>query len=100
MIFQLDDGSYTLRIKTDDLRRHKDIGWFPEIEGSHLVVEATVVDVATGNKQTALDSKGRFSKTPFLISFKRCLKDFKPGLTSVFEVIKLHSFSCSVFFNI
>nr|BAK64109.1 complement component 3-1 [Hasarius adansoni] len=82
---ELDDGSYVLRIKTDDLRRHKDIGWFPEIEGSHLVVEATVADAATGNKETTIDSKGRFSKTPFLISFKRCLKDFKPGLTSVFE---------------
>lgn len=82
---KLDDGSYNLRLKTTQLKQHKDIGWFPEIEGSHLVVEATVVDDATGNKETAVDSKGRFSKSPFLISFKRCLKDFKPGLTSVFE---------------
>ncbi|XP_071043014.1 A.superbus venom factor 1 [Parasteatoda tepidariorum] len=82
---ELDDGSYTLRLDTKNLAHHKDIGWFPEIEGSHLVVEATVVDNASGNKEVATDSRGIFAKSPFSISFKRCLQDFKPGLVSVFE---------------
>ncbi|GFY45894.1 a.superbus venom factor 1 [Trichonephila inaurata madagascariensis] len=82
---KLIDGSYEQVVSTNEFAQHKDIGWFPEIEGSHLVVEATVMDDATGNKEVAIDAKGRFSKTPFVISFKRCLQDFKPGLMSVFE---------------
>ncbi|GFW56940.1 a.superbus venom factor 1 [Trichonephila clavipes] len=82
---KLIDGSYEQVVSTNEFAQHKDIGWFPEIEGSHLVVEATVMDDATGNKEVAVDAKGRFSKTPFVISFKRCLQDFKPGLMSIFE---------------
>ncbi|KAF8771863.1 A.superbus venom factor 1 like protein [Argiope bruennichi] len=82
---ELRDGSVQEIVSTKQFANHKDIGWFPGIEGSHLVVEATVVDDATGNKETVTDAKGRFSKSPFVISFKRCLEDFKPGLVSVFE---------------
>uniref|UniRef100_T1E175 Putative complement component n=1 Tax=Cupiennius salei TaxID=6928 RepID=T1E175_CUPSA len=82
---ELDDGEYVLLASVDDAKRHKDIGWFPGIDKSRLVVEATVVDYATGNKEHQNDSKAIFSNSPFVISFKRCLGDFKPGLTSVFE---------------
>ncbi|GFT49548.1 a.superbus venom factor 1 [Nephila pilipes] len=82
---KLRDGSYEQVVGTNEFAHHKDIGWFPEIEGSHLVIEATVMDDATGNKEVAIDAKGRFAKSPFVISFKRCLQDFKPGLRSIFE---------------
>ncbi|GFR30612.1 complement C3 [Trichonephila clavata] len=79
------DGFHQQVVSTNEFARQEDIGWFPEIEGSHLVVEATVMEDTTGNKEVAKDANGRFSKTPFIISFKRCLQDFKPGLMSVFE---------------
>ncbi|GBM70646.1 Complement C3 [Araneus ventricosus] len=82
---ELREGFHQEIVSTKQIANHKDIGWFPGIEGSHLVVEATVVDDATGNKEVATDARGRFSKSPFVISFKRCLEDFKPGLVSVFE---------------
>ncbi|XP_035204403.1 complement C4-B-like [Stegodyphus dumicola] len=82
---QLDEGSHILRLPTSEIKQHKDIGWFPEIEGSHLIVEATVVDDATGKKEKAYSSKAIFSKSPFVISFKRSLRDFKPGLVSILE---------------
>ncbi|GFW56833.1 complement C4-B [Trichonephila clavipes] len=82
---KLRDGFYEQVVSTNEFAHQEDIGWFPEIEGSHLVVEATVMEDATGNKEVAKDAKGRFSKTPFVVSFKRCLQDFKPGLMSIFE---------------
>ncbi|KAG8181180.1 hypothetical protein JTE90_010952 [Oedothorax gibbosus] len=83
--FELVRGEYKAKVSTKSFQHHKDIGWFPGIEGSHLVVEASVVDDASGNKEVVKDAKGRFSKSPFQISFKRCLQDFKPGLVSIFE---------------
>lgn len=62
------------------------VGWFPEIRNSHLVVETVVVDTATGNEEETVDSKCLFTDTPFRISFKRCLEDFRPGHTSIIEV--------------
>ncbi|GIY66063.1 complement C3 [Caerostris extrusa] len=82
---KLKDGTHRQVVETKEFAHHRDIGWFPGIEGSHLVVEAAVVDDASGNKEVALDATGRFSKSPFTISFKRCLEDFKPGLVSIFE---------------
>ena len=62
------------------------VGRFPEIRNSHLVVEATVVDSATGNEEETVDSKCRFTDIPISISFKRCLEDFRPGHTTIIEV--------------
>ncbi|GIX88821.1 complement C3, partial [Caerostris extrusa] len=82
---KLRDGTHLQKVETKEFADHPDIGWFPGIQGSHLVVEATVVDDATGNKEVAIDATGRFSKSPFWISFKKCLEDFRPGLVSIIE---------------
>ncbi|XP_054715979.1 ophiophagus venom factor-like [Uloborus diversus] len=82
---QLEKGMFRLQISVEELRLHKNVGWFPEIAGSRLVVEATVVDDASGNKENATDTRGRFSNSPYIISFDRSLKDFKPGLKTVFQ---------------
>ncbi|GFW56910.1 MG3 domain-containing protein [Trichonephila clavipes] len=82
---KLRDGSHQQFVSTNEFALEKDIGWFSPLNGLYLVVEATVMEDETGNKEVAIDTKGRFSKTPFAISFNRCLQDFKPGLISVFE---------------
>ncbi|KAF8771903.1 A.superbus venom factor 1 like protein [Argiope bruennichi] len=82
---QLREGFHQTILRTDDFVHHKDIGWFPGIEGSYLVVEARVMDNATGNSETVVDDSGRFSSSPFVISFNRCHEDFKPGLISILE---------------
>ncbi|XP_035209021.1 ophiophagus venom factor-like [Stegodyphus dumicola] len=81
---ELEKGSHILRLNTNQIKKRKDIGWFPEIEGSRFVVEATVTDEVTGNKEKAINSI-LFSKSPFVFSFKRSLSDFKPGLISTLE---------------
>lgn len=82
---KLEDGFYELKVHTVNLKANDKIGWFPGIRTSRLVVEADVIDAATGNKEEAVDSSTFFFETPFIISFERCLRDFKPGHTSVFE---------------
>lgn len=82
---ELEDGVADYRVSTEELKNHKDIGWFPQISGNFFIVEATVTDFASGNQQVIVDQKGKFSESPFVISFKRCLSDFKPGLVSVIE---------------
>lgn len=82
---ELEDGVAEFRINTAELKDHKDIGWFPQISGNLFIVEATVTDFASGNQEVIVDQNGKFSDSPFVISFNRCLKDFKPGLVSVIE---------------
>ncbi|KAJ7334577.1 hypothetical protein OS493_014901 [Desmophyllum pertusum] len=52
--------------------------WFPE--KSRLLVEADVIEGATGNKETAVDNSCQFTSSPYLIKFINTAKYFKPGL--------------------
>lgn len=58
--------------------------WFPE--KSRLLVEADVIEGATGNKETAVDNSCQFTSSPYLIKFKNTAKYFKPGLRLVVKV--------------
>nr|BAK64110.1 complement component 3-2 [Hasarius adansoni] len=82
---ELTDGFYNLRLNVQELLEKSNIESFAEIQNSHLIVEALVTDIATGNEEEVVDSKCRFTDTPFSISFKRSLEDFRPGHTSVIE---------------
>ncbi|XP_067138118.1 complement C3-like, partial [Centruroides vittatus] len=78
---EVDQGESKLSFNLDEIIKHPQINKFPQ--GSKLIVEVSVVDAATGNKEIARDDYCEFSKSPYLISFKNSLKDFKPGLISV-----------------
>ena len=58
--------------------------WFPE--KGRLLVEADVIERATGNKQSAVDKSCQFTSSPYLIEFKNTPKYFKPGLRYVVKV--------------
>lgn len=59
---------------------------FPEKGGRRLLVQAEVIERATGNKETAVDNSCRFTSSPYLVEFKNTLKYFKPGLPFVVKV--------------
>ncbi|XP_055951845.1 complement C5-like [Argiope bruennichi] len=82
---ELQDGYHEITVSTKQLTNQTDIGCFSRIEGSHLFVEATVVDYATGSRAVAIDTTALFSNSPFVISFKRSFEDFKGGLISIVE---------------
>ena len=58
--------------------------WFPE--KGRLLVEADVIEQATGNKESAVDNSCQFTSSPYLIEFKNTPKYFKPGLRYVVKV--------------
>ncbi|KAL9988942.1 hypothetical protein ACROYT_G003438 [Oculina patagonica] len=62
--------------------------WFPEM--SRLVVQADVIERATGNKETVVDKTCQFTSSPYLIQFKNTPKYFKPGLRFVVKVVVTH----------
>lgn len=46
---------------------------------ARLVVEATVIEEATGIRETSRSEQAVFSTSPFLVSTARSEKSFKPG---------------------
>ena len=58
--------------------------WFPE--KGRLLIEADVIERATGNKESAVDKSCQFTSSPYLIQFKNTPKYFKPGLRYVVKV--------------
>lgn len=58
--------------------------WFPE--KSRLQVRAEVIERATGNSATVVDTSCQFTSSPYLIQFKDTPKYFKPGLRFVVKV--------------
>ena len=58
--------------------------WFPE--KSRLQVQAEVIERATGNTATVVDTSCQFTSSPYLIQFKDTAKYFKPGLRFVVKV--------------
>ncbi|XP_064619848.1 complement C3-like [Lineus longissimus] len=84
-----DGSSHTIAIKTlGDFDGEKTVAldkaefrdkWFPDV-GSRLVVEATVTEEASGKQETNSDSSAMFVNSPYVVSFDRTTKYFKPGL--------------------
>lgn len=58
--------------------------WFPET--GKLLVQADVIEQATGSKETAVDKSCQFTSSPYLIEYKNTQKYFKPGLRFVVKV--------------
>ncbi|KAL9988941.1 hypothetical protein ACROYT_G003437 [Oculina patagonica] len=59
--------------------------WFPE--NWCLLVQADVVERATGNRESVVDKSYPFKSSPYLIQFKNTPKYFKPGLPFVVKVV-------------
>ena len=79
---QLADGKATVIVNTDLLKKHAKKLWFPD--GKRLLIEAKVIEEATGKQEEVLDNTIYFTTSPVKISFKRTPKFFKPGVP--FEV--------------
>ena len=58
--------------------------WFPE--KGRLLVQADVIEQATGNKESAVDKSCQFTSSPYHVEFKNTPKYFKPGLRFVVKV--------------
>lgn len=57
--------------------------------GDRIKIIAEVTERATGTKEIAVDNSVKIVKTPFIISFEKTMKYFKPGI--VFKVGVLYS---------
>lgn len=58
--------------------------WFPE--GGRLLVEATVIEKATGAKEKSMNNSAVFTSTPYIIKYEKTAEYFKPGLPFVASV--------------
>ena len=58
--------------------------WFPE--KSRLLVQADVIERATGDKETAVDKSCQFTSSPYVVEIKDTLDYFKPGLPFAVKV--------------
>uniref|UniRef100_T1IX39 NTR domain-containing protein n=1 Tax=Strigamia maritima TaxID=126957 RepID=T1IX39_STRMM len=76
----LKEGERWISINVERDIKQKNIVWFPEVDGSNLLIEAEVIEKATGNRETAIDYSTIFSYSPFVVSFPRSSLDFKPGV--------------------
>lgn len=52
--------------------------WFPD--GGRIMLEATVREQATGNKEMAVDASCVMARSPYTFKFTRSQKYFKPSL--------------------
>lgn len=50
--------------------------WFPEVNGSRLIVEVIIVEISSGRKVKRIDDSTRFVNHPYLISFDNSFKQF------------------------
>ena len=67
-------------------KKFKDELWFPAISKYRFVVEATVVEMSTGHRETATDTVCTFIITPYTVLFEDSMGDFKPGLSQQLTV--------------
>lgn len=52
--------------------------WFPNVDGSRLMVEVIVIELSTGSKSKKIDDSTSFVNHPFSISFENAFKQFFP----------------------
>ena len=64
--------------------------WFPE--KAMLLVQADVIERATGNRESVVDRSCQFISSPYHIDFKNTPKYFKPGLPFVVKVCSYDDF--------
>lgn len=82
LIHQLDrSGAATITVPVNIIQ---DYYWFPE--KARLLVQADVLERATGNRESVVDKSCEFISSPYLIEFKNAPKYFKPGLPFVVKV--------------
>lgn len=77
-------GVATIEKKADILQDLPEGFCFPE--RCRLLVQADVIEQATGNKQSLVDKSCQFTSSPYVIEFKNTPKYFKPGLPFVVKV--------------
>ena len=77
-------GITSLRGRVQSIRELPGDLWFPE--KSRLLVQADIIERATGNKERAVEKSCQFTSSPYLIKFKNTPKYFKPGLRYVVKV--------------
>ncbi|XP_076367975.1 LOW QUALITY PROTEIN: venom factor-like [Tachypleus tridentatus] len=83
---QLQDGKVDYQIDVNEFMKHGKISGFPDLEGNHLFVEVSVLEQATGQRETGINENGIFTLSPYDVSFKRCLNNFMPGYTTLIPV--------------
>ena len=83
-ILQLENGRRELTVRTQTIKDFPGIFWFPE--NGRLLIEAEVLEKATGRKEKAIDNSVLFTSTPYRIKFKNTAKYFKPALPFVIRV--------------
>jgi len=81
-------GITSLRGRVQSIRELPGDLWFPE--KSRLLVQADIIERATGNKERAVEKSCQFTSSPYLIKFKNTPKYFKPGLRYVVKVVVTH----------
>ena len=59
---------------------------FPALDGTHLRIDATVTETATGKMEARVDSSTVFALKKHRVSFERSSSHFKPGLPYVVKV--------------
>ena len=84
IVLQLDNGEATAKGTTDAIKRLPGDIWFPE--SGRLLVEATVVEKATGVREKTVDNAAVFTSTPYNIKYKNTAEYFKPGLPFTVKV--------------
>nr|BAR45608.1 complement component 3-1 [Scolopendra japonica] len=75
---KLRDGKSTITIRKSDIV--KKLQWFPAIDKSVLIVEAEVIEQATGKRESEYDDSTIFTTSPYVIDLSRSLNEFKPGV--------------------
>nr|BAH22724.1 complement component C3 precursor [Nematostella vectensis] len=75
----LNDGSCSLNFKPAIIKDLPDKNlWFPD--GFRLQIEATVIEKATGLRESVTDNSIHFTTTPFVIKYQETAEYFRPGL--------------------